>query len=63
MVLGLWPLSAQNEVNSDFWAATDALGRELHQYGAPKGDKTVIMFYWTWHQQGNVFRAERIGTE
>ena len=53
MVLGLWPLSAQNEVNSDFWAATDALGRELHQYGAPKGDKTVIMFYWTWHQQGD----------
>ncbi len=43
--------SAQGNVNSDYWAATDALGRQLHEYAAPTKTKTVIMFYWTWHQQ------------
>lgn len=39
---------AQN-VNSNFWAATDALGREVGRYDNVQKDKTVIMFYWTWH--------------
>jgi hypothetical protein len=39
-------------VNSDSWAATDALGRKLREYkdtGAKRKDKYVAMFYWTWH--------------
>ena len=39
--------------SSDFWAATDALGRRVADYntaGAKKKDKVVAMFYWTWHQ-------------
>lgn len=46
-------LSAQNEVNSDHWSATDALGRKVREYketGDKKKDKYVAMFYWTWHQ-------------
>ena len=44
-------LSAQ-KVNSDSWAATDALGRKVRSYDeAPaKNDKLVGIFYWTWHQ-------------
>ena len=45
--------SAQT-VNSDTWAATDALGRKLRDYqeaGEKKKDKFVAIFYWTWHQQ------------
>ena len=41
-------------VNSDSWAATDALGRKVRDYqeaGNKKKDKFVAMFYWTWHQQ------------
>ena len=33
--------------------ATDGLGRKVatyHEAGAPKKDKYVAMFYWTWHQ-------------
>jgi hypothetical protein len=40
-------------VNSDQWAATDALGRKVRDYsdaGEKKKDKVVAMFYWTWHQ-------------
>ena len=40
-------------VSSDYWAATDALGRKVRDYntaGAKKKDKVVAMFYWTWHQ-------------
>ncbi len=45
-------LNAQT-VNSDQWAATDALGREVRTFkdaGDNKKDKFVAMFYWTWHQ-------------
>lgn len=38
---------------SDFWTATDALGRKLPTYqetGARKTNKYVAMFYWIWHQ-------------
>ena len=41
-------------VNSDTWAATDALGRKVRDYqeaGEKKKDKFVAIFYWTWHQQ------------
>ncbi|MGO3805514.1 MAG: hypothetical protein ACTJHT_04355 [Sphingobacterium sp.] len=40
-------------VSSNDWAFTDALGRKVigpDQAGAKKKDKTVAMFYWTWHQ-------------
>jgi hypothetical protein len=37
-------------VNSDYWAATDALGRKVGTYDGAKNDKKVILFYWTWHQ-------------
>lgn len=41
------------EVNSDSWAATDALGRKVRSYAdapAKRDGKVVAMFYWTWHQ-------------
>ena len=44
--------TAAQSVNSDFWAATDALGRKVREYGETgerKKDKFVAMFYWTWH--------------
>ena len=37
---------------ADTWVATDALGRRLPAYdecGPPRPDKTVALFYWTWH--------------
>lgn len=40
---------------SDAWVATDALGRKLPDHaevGAPRPDRTVAMFYWTWHIGG-----------
>ncbi|MBP3774894.1 MAG: hypothetical protein ILA34_06055 [Bacteroidaceae bacterium] len=43
--------TAQPDVNSDYWAATDGLGREVGRYDPPREGKTVIMFYWTWHQR------------
>lgn len=48
LAMVLTQLSAQ-EVCSDYWSATDGLGRALQRYDGPKRDKTVIMFYWTWH--------------
>ena len=50
--------AAQN-VNSDAWAATDALGRKVREYdeaGDKKKDKFVAMFYWTWHTEGQASR-------
>jgi len=40
-------------VSSNQWAATDGLGRRLpveSEAGAPKKDKFIAIFYWTWHQ-------------
>ena len=49
----LWAAGAPAQtVNSDSWAATDALGRKVREYkeaGDKKKDKLVAMFYWTWH--------------
>ena len=50
---------AQNVVvNSDHWAATDALGRTVGRYDRAEKDKQVFMFYWTWHE-----RHDAPGTE
>ncbi len=41
-----------HKVMPDTWVFTDGLGRESLTYedvGGPKEDKTVAMFYWTWH--------------
>ncbi len=48
------PLQAQNtwKVNSDYWSATDALGRKTPLWtetGEKREGKYVAMFYWTWH--------------
>lgn len=43
-------------VNSDFWAAEDALRRKIRTFAdapAKRKDKYVAMFYWTWHQGRN----------
>jgi len=43
------------DLYSDTWVATDALGRELggfEEYGPPRQDKYVAIFYWTWHKPG-----------
>lgn len=45
--------SQNHPINSDLWAATDALGRKVRDYsvaGEKKKDKFIAMFYWTWHQ-------------
>ncbi len=41
-----------HKVMPDTWVFTDGLGRTSYTYedvGGPKNDKTVAMFYWTWH--------------
>ncbi len=41
-----------HKVMPDTWVFTDGLGRVSLTYedvGGPKDDKTVAMFYWTWH--------------
>ncbi len=40
------------KVNSDYWTATDALGRTTptqSEVGPVREGKYVAMFYWTWH--------------
>ena len=39
-------------ISSDQWAFTDAVGRKAvdQKEAGTKKDKTVAMFYWTWHQ-------------
>ena len=66
MTLALWVVSLQPSVPvctateppriSDAWVATDALGRNLPghtEVGDPRPDRTVALFYWTWHIGGN----------
>ena len=46
-------MQSQQLVNSDQWAATDALGRKVIDYSealAKRENKYVAIFYWTWHQ-------------
>ena len=43
-------------VQPDTWVFTDGLGRVSltnAEVGAPKDNKTLAMFYWTWHVSGN----------
>ena len=51
-------ISAQTwNVNSDYWSATDALGRKTpseSEVGAARNGKYVGIFYWTWHTDGNL---------
>ena len=52
-----WEMPEDHLVNThnvmpDTWVFTDGLGRESLTYedvGGAKEDKTVAMFYWTWH--------------
>lgn len=42
------------DVRPDTWTATDGLGRTLDTYaevGGIKDNKTVGIFYWTWHEE------------
>src|SRR5690606_35665239 len=43
---------AVRDIQADTWVATDALGRSVPgdaEVGAPREDKWVGIFYWTWH--------------
>ena len=45
-----------HEVMPDTWVFTDGLGRVSltnAEVGDPKDDKTLAMFYWTWHVSGS----------
>ena len=45
-----------HEVMPDTWVFTDGLGRVSltnADVGDPKADKTLAMFYWTWHVSGS----------
>ncbi|MDR2686635.1 MAG: hypothetical protein LBB75_02695 [Oscillospiraceae bacterium] len=45
------PIMAR-DARADNYAATDALGRSLPDFarvGGPREDRTVGLFYWTWH--------------
>ena len=51
---------------SDSWVATDALGRDLvtrDKAGAPRPDKYVAMFYWTWHTMEGFIKTEPVNVE
>ncbi|MBC8179908.1 hypothetical protein H8E88_02180 [candidate division KSB1 bacterium] len=40
------------KINSNYWTATDALGRKTPNHsdvGSKKSGKYIAMFYWTWH--------------
>lgn len=45
-------LSGEKKVTSDYWSATDGLGRKLpgtESVGSTRRGKQVALFYWTWH--------------
>ena len=45
-----------HEVMPDTWVFTDGLGRVSltnKEVGAPREDKTLAIFYWTWHVSGS----------
>ena len=48
------------------WVATDAVGRDLvtwEKAGAPRQDKYVAMFYWTWHTMEGFIKSEPVNVE
>jgi len=70
LLLPLWALASSGNLSpvlgseppriSDAWVATDALGRKLPNHaevGDPRPNRTVAMFYWTWHIGGNADRG------
>ena len=47
----------RRDLFSDTWVATDSIGRKLpgfEQCGAPKSNKFVGIFYWTWHHTNHI---------
>lgn len=53
VALSLGLSTRAQEVCSDHWAGTDALGRTLRDYSkaGDEKEKYIAMFYWTWHQR------------
>jgi len=54
LVITAASVGAPWDLKSDSWVATDALGRQLPDYaecGSPRSDKTVGIFYVTWHAE------------
>ncbi len=53
VALSLGLSTRAQEVQSDHWAGTDALGRTLRDYSkaGDEKEKYIAMFYWTWHQR------------
>ncbi|MEN8155781.1 MAG: FlgD immunoglobulin-like domain containing protein [Bacteroidota bacterium] len=52
LAMALINSSAQERVNSDYWSATDALGRstpEWFETSEPREGKYIAIFYHTWH--------------
>ena len=55
ILLPLIVFSQEWNVNSDYWTATDALGRTTptaDETGPTRDGKFIAMFYWTWHTDG-----------
>jgi len=54
LVFAIVSTAQEWRVNSDYWTATDALGRSTPSRNetGPKRDKFIAMFYWTWHTDG-----------
>lgn len=53
-------LSATHVVNPSQWVGTDDLGRALptnSEVGDPDEEKTVALFYWTWH--GDFYKSQK----
>ena len=59
-------LSHGTEVMPDTWVFTDGLGRVSltnAEVGAPREDKTLAMFYWTWHTKDTASKGAVNTTE
>ncbi len=53
-------MADRHQVMPDTWVFTDGLGRESLTYedvGGVKDDRTLAMFYWTWHTRENAARG------
>jgi hypothetical protein len=55
LLLSCCAISQTGSVHSDFWVASDALGRKTPTFseaGPRRPGKYIAMFYWTWHCDG-----------
>ncbi len=55
--------STAGTVRPDTWAAVDGLGRTVNTYsevGEPKKNKTVGVFFWSWHDYFSTYEARNI---